>query len=226
MTPSAVDGSLFVELELQVRDDRCFFIAASDRLTCTVVVRHMVQRSDGATLEIFSFEGVSAEVVDELASSFPGVGHHRVIRATDDEVLLEAVVTGPCIGRTLADRNAIVEHASATGGTASLRIRVHGETPPGDVVEAVSREHPGTSLVAKRNRVPVSSAIGGDFEYLLSELTDQQYRALQTAVACGYFEWPRRSTASECADALGVSQPTFSQHLRRAQEKILTTVVE
>jgi predicted DNA binding protein len=55
---------------------------------------------------------------------------------------------------------------------------------------------------------------------LLDRLTDRQQEALRTAYLSGYFSWPRESGAEACADALGVSQPTFSQHLRVGQHRL------
>ena len=43
-----------------------------------------------------------------------------------------------------------------------------------------------------------------------------------TAYHAGYFEWPRGSTAEELADSMDVSSPTLHNHLRRAQQKLLS----
>ncbi|MFC7046517.1 helix-turn-helix domain-containing protein [Halobacteriaceae archaeon GCM10025711] len=45
---------------------------------------------------------------------------------------------------------------------------------------------------------------------------------LWTAYESGYFEWPRRYSGEEIADELGVSHPTFSQHLRKAELKVFS----
>jgi len=45
---------------------------------------------------------------------------------------------------------------------------------------------------------------------------------LQAAYHSGYFEWPRGTTAEELADSLSVSAPTLHNHLRKAQQKLLT----
>lgn len=37
----------------------------------------------------------------------------------------------------------------------------------------------------------------------------------------GYFDWPRTSTGEEIVEMLGVSAPTFVQHLRTAQRNLL-----
>jgi predicted DNA binding protein len=61
---------------------------------------------------------------------------------------------------------------------------------------------------------------------MTDRLTDKQQEVLRMAYLSGYFSWPRRSTAEECADALGIAQPTFSQHVRAAQEKVIDRLFE
>lgn len=48
-------------------------------------------------------------------------------------------------------------------------------------------------------------------------LTEAQHEALRLATKHGYYEVPRQSTAADLADALGISQSTFSERIRRAQ---------
>jgi len=64
----------------------------------------------------------------------------------------------------------------------------------------------------------------GSRRHLLGDLTDRQRSALQAAVHSGYFEWPREATGQEVAAALGVSPATFSQHIRKGQQKVLEPV--
>jgi predicted DNA binding protein len=44
---------------------------------------------------------------------------------------------------------------------------------------------------------------------------------LETAYFSGFFEWPRRNTGEDVAGAIGISSPTFHQHLRIAERKLL-----
>jgi predicted DNA binding protein len=48
-------------------------------------------------------------------------------------------------------------------------------------------------------------------------LTEDQHEALRLATKHGYYEVPRQITADDLADALGISQSTFSERIRRAQ---------
>jgi predicted DNA binding protein len=56
---------------------------------------------------------------------------------------------------------------------------------------------------------------------LEEKLTDRQRDVMQTALASGYFEWPRGSTAEEVADSLGIAAPTFHEHLRAGERKLI-----
>lgn len=57
-------------------------------------------------------------------------------------------------------------------------------------------------------------------EILITKLTASQIETIETAYDMGYFEVPRRASATEIADVLGVSQSTFSERLRTAQHRL------
>lgn len=58
------------------------------------------------------------------------------------------------------------------------------------------------------------------------KLTDRQYEVLETAYEMGYFERPKRANATEVAEALGITQSTFTEHLGAAQRKLFEDVLE
>jgi predicted DNA binding protein len=45
---------------------------------------------------------------------------------------------------------------------------------------------------------------------------------LRTAHEKGYYEWPRDRTAEEIADALDIASSTLHQHLRAAENKLIS----
>lgn len=59
----------------------------------------------------------------------------------------------------------------------------------------------------------------------LAELTDRQRGLLQLAYRLGYYETPSRISLSRIADLVGVSRAAVSKTLRRAQARLLATVI-
>ena len=66
------------------------------------------------------------------------------------------------------------------------------------------------------------------YEILLAiaELSPKQMKTLITAFEKGYFDWPRKMKSEEISRVLGFSKATFSQHLRRAEAKILKPIID
>jgi predicted DNA binding protein len=84
----------------------------------------------------------------------------------------------------------------------------------------LERTYPGTELLARRERDRSDRPVRAFDAELRSRLSERQFRTLETAYYDGFFGWPRESTGVEVADSLGVSQPTFSRHIRLAQQKL------
>lgn len=57
-------------------------------------------------------------------------------------------------------------------------------------------------------------------------LTDRQYEALTLAITRGYYESPRQVTTEELAEEMGISQPSMSNLLRRAERQLLSSTLE
>jgi predicted DNA binding protein len=216
-----------VELELRVRDRGCFFVAASAEASCTVELEEMFQRSDGRLLEFFSVQGASPERVLELSADAPAIDDVRVVRGDDDGGLFQFVVAGPCVTVTLADVGAVTRSVTASNGEGRVTAEVPPHVEVRRVVEAFRDRHPGSELVARRGRTGGLRVTRDGVEArLLDRLTDRQQEVLRTAYLGGYFDWPRESSADACADALGISQPTFSQHLRVGQRRLFDALFD
>lgn len=57
-------------------------------------------------------------------------------------------------------------------------------------------------------------------------LTDRQYEALTLALSHGYYESPRQTSTEELADELGITQPSVSDLLRRAERQLLSSALQ
>ncbi|WP_049996710.1 helix-turn-helix domain-containing protein [Halococcus sediminicola] len=64
-----------------------------------------------------------------------------------------------------------------------------------------------------------------DDRNVLSLLTDRQLEVFEMAVEHGYYEIPRRATHEDIADELGCAPSTVDEHLRKAESRILTSLV-
>ena len=62
-------------------------------------------------------------------------------------------------------------------------------------------------------------------EDLLSPLTDRQLEVFETAIEEGYYDVPRRATHKDIADNLGCAPSTVDEHLRKAESRVLRTLV-
>ncbi|TSD09503.1 DNA-binding protein [Haloglomus irregulare] len=60
---------------------------------------------------------------------------------------------------------------------------------------------------------------------MLSTLTDRQLEVFRTAVDLGYYEIPRCATHEDIADDLGCAPSTVDEHLRKAESRVLSTLV-
>lgn len=217
-----------VELEFGIRDEERFFVGISAAESCHVSLEHLIRRSDGRLLEFFSVDGVPPERVIERAEATDGIERARLVNRGATSSLYEFVVSGSCVTTTLADSGAVARSVYATSGDGRVVADVPAPVSVRDVVETFRDRHPKSELVAQRCRdrpMPVRTDRGAQAT-LAGQLTDKQLEVLRTAFKRGYFDWPREATADECAAALGISQPTFSQHVRTAQWKVFAALFD
>lgn len=211
-----------VELEFELRDRDCFFVEASAAADCRIELERVVTRSDARLLEYFTVEGAPPDRVLQMVEESAAIDQARLVRNGVDGGLFEFVLSGPCVTTTLADAGAIAKSVSAQSGVGNILADVPGHVDVRRVVELFRDSHPQSTFTACRNSdepIPIRTEHGLHTK-MADQLTDKQLEVLRTAYLSGYFSWPRRTTAEECADRLGIAQPTFSQHIRVAQAKI------
>jgi len=56
---------------------------------------------------------------------------------------------------------------------------------------------------------------------IMPELTDKQHNAFKIASEKGYYEFPRKTNLHKLAKISKISRPTFEEHLRKAEIKLL-----
>jgi GAF domain-containing protein len=219
-----------VELVFSVADRDVAFVAAAAELDCSLTVEGTVPIDDGSLVCFVAVDGASPQaVLDLLGETTSGAAGRIVHEATTDDVggVVEVTLSGESPLLTLVERGATVRTAEFDGDSGG-RI-VAGIAPDADVralVESVGSAAPRTELLSKRERRRSVETAQEFRSGVHDRLTERQRTALRTAFHGGYYESPRDSTAEELAETLGISSPTFHDHLRAGEWKLLDAFFE
>lgn len=212
-----------VELECTLTDGP-FFVVASDALDCTLSLDGLTQGPNGDLAEFVSVRGVVPSAVVDLAEARGWFA--TIVADYGDAGVLQVSTPGPSLAAFVADRGGVLRDAEAERGTGTVRIELPQTADLRSVVRGLQAQFPTVELAATRERERTSTR-GLEFRETFDDaLTDRQREVLEAAYLAGYFEWPRGSTAEEVADTLDVSAPTFHEHLRRIQQKLVDTFFE
>jgi len=226
-TERILHADTVAELTFESTDSASFFVSASEQLGCTIEVRDTIPASDEMLVHYASVQDASLDALAEVAEYTDWDAQLRQIRHTDDppggEVEIE--LHRQSLAQTLVTEGAVVTTDTVTDGWAEVVCEVPAGNDIGSLVTRVQESFPETRLVSKREYTPsgksdahaISWVLGNIFE---TELTDRQQQVLRAAMHGGYFQSPRRSTATEIADALSLTQSTYSYHLRNAQQTL------
>jgi predicted DNA binding protein len=64
------------------------------------------------------------------------------------------------------------------------------------------------------------------FAHLLPDLTFHQKRALDLAFEEGFYVWPKKTNLGKLAKRMNISVPTFREHLKRAEAKLMPDLIK
>ncbi|PSP81658.1 DNA-binding protein [Halobacteriales archaeon QS_4_69_225] len=196
------------------------FLAGHDGITREALL-HVDARADGTTVLLYRVTGDGARfadalekragVVDHDVVDLAGNGYHAFVQADavdDGGVLLEIARDNALIVDTPLEFTDEGLRATLVGTHENLRAAL-GAVPDG---LDFSVDNAGTY-------VP-----GG--EDLLSPLTDRQLEVFETAVEEGYYDVPRQATHKDIADNLGCAPSTVDEHLRKAESRVVTGLIQ
>ncbi|WP_128477606.1 bacterio-opsin activator domain-containing protein [Halorussus pelagicus] len=210
-----------VELTFGLTDPDSFYVAVSERLDCTLKLEGMAAGPEGSLLFYDTVSGADPDAVFEFVEDWDGVENARLVSDHGGEALFEFTMSASSLVVTLSEYGAKTTDAISEGGEATVVAELPSDADVRSVVERARAKFPDIELVAKRETDRDLRTAREFRRDLGNQLTDAQRTALRAAYFAGYYEWPRDSTAEDVAEALGVSSPTFHQHIRKAQQELL-----
>lgn len=232
-TEALLRGEDLIELTVRSSDPRSVLVAVSETLGCRFEVLETIPVGETDLLFYLEVAGAApAAVEDAFADRGPDVAV-RPIRSWKDPVggVLEVQTTGQTIAEALIDRGAVVTADVVSEGRAEVTCEVPATQDIASLLTSLEAEFSGIELVEKHKQPPGTAASGPAADTILDDavvgaLTERQRQVLQAAVHGGFFESPRRSTATEIAEALSLTQTTVSYHLREAQRTVFAALLD
>lgn len=229
MAPDEPDngGSEVVVVEFSLTDPEYPFVGLSAAENCRVSLERMLPRGEGEYAEFFSVLGADIERVLELAQTNDQV-EPTLIEQYDDGGLFEFTVGGFCPARSLAERGAIPRTVESDDGRGSIVAEIPATESVTEVIDTFLDEHPTAELVSKRTTDRLTPLFTQEElqQALEKRLTPRQREVLTTAYDLGYYDPDDGATGEEISDELGISPPTVSQHLKAAERKLVSILLE
>jgi len=211
-----------LELEFRVRDEDAVLIDASRRFDATFELEGLVPGEGQSLLYFVTMTGASPDEALTYAADVADVENARLIRDYGEGYLLEFSIGGEEPATTLIELGGHVNEFVIEDGVQRIEAEFTAKTDVRAVLSGLESSYRTAELLSKQEVERSVQTADGFRRSLEDDLTDKQQSVLTAAYHAAYFEWPRGSTAEELADSIGVSSPTLHNHLRKAQQKLLT----
>ena len=207
-------------VEFTVTGDDCPLSDATRAVGVAVDAMPPQLRVDGNALLRFS---VPEEGSDELATVLDGDDRIRYLHRSevDGRANFRCLSKHPCVVHALVSVGFMAEQLGYRDGTERHTGAVVGH----DVLRGVLDVAGETGGVRLERVYPLGTE---DDEPVAQrwDVTPAQEEALRVALRMGYFEVPRRATAGEVAETLGIGKSAFLERLRRGQSVLLDGVFD
>jgi PAS domain S-box-containing protein len=215
-----------VEVELETDGGEGFFARVPQEEGGEFELEGVTMTAEGSFVYFMTVDGLDPDCVLALADDADDVEQARLVNEHDDGHLFEFVYTGPSPLQGLADHAGTLKDARFTehGGRSVVELPQNVDVRP--VVESIQDAIPDSEVVARRERERPARTVEEFRTTLEDDLTERQRSALEAAFYAGFFEWPRESNGEEVSESLGVSAPTFHQHLRVGERKLLSAFLD
>lgn len=210
-----------IELEFLTRDRSIDYVALSAEIGCKVTVEGVSSTGDGEVAAFITISGADCETVLSTIADDPDV-EATVVADHGEECVFRLTGPEPSVSGTIADYGGVVREADADDGEGRFVVELPYNADVRAVVDGLVEYYDRTELVAQRERERTEPSDAVVREAFDDALTDRQREVLRAAYLSGFFDWPRGANSGEVAEVLGITEPTFHEHLRTCQRKLVS----
>jgi HTH-type transcriptional regulator, bacterioopsin transcriptional activator and related proteins len=209
-----------VELTIQIQQPGTVLARLARNADVQLQFKGIVPVGNGSSHVFFTGSQTAADAIQTTGTNLAGITTIARIAEHGEDCLFKVTVSGSTLVSQLATQKGAVRTLTFDRNTAIAVVDLPSTTDVRAYIDDLQRAYSSVKLTSRRscNRSPESVQ---DVPMAIKEpLTDRQEGVLKLAYLSGFFESPRESTGQEIADMLDVSPPTFTQHLRAAQQKV------
>lgn len=208
-----------VELEVRVDGVRDG-LPADVTPTDPVEFQQAIPVHDGEFLLYGTAPAGELPTLEEMTDELPSWESITELGEQDGDVSFEVRLSDPPLISKIASLGGSIERAVVDEGDLHLTIHLPQDVEARQLMDAIQAEADGAEALAHRQVTKTDDHEEGIADVWTDEFTDRQRTVVETAYLSGFFEWPRATSGEEVAEKLGISGPTFSQHLRAAENKL------
>ncbi|WIV68373.1 PAS domain S-box protein [Natrialbaceae archaeon AArc-T1-2] len=214
-----------VELEIRIED---VFdpVDATDATDASIDLERTVPIGDGEYVQYGTTTADGLDVLERLCATRSSWTDVTVVSEEFGEIWFELRLSEPPVISTVASHGGSVGAATIEDAALYLTVRLPQDGDVRRVIDAVKAVHPSATVLAHRQRSHSNEPSARLGRAWTDALTDRQRTALEVAYYSGFFEWPRENSGEDVADTLGVSSPTFHQHVRRAEKELFAALLD
>ncbi|UTF53585.1 PAS domain S-box protein [Natronosalvus rutilus] len=211
-----------VELEFRIQDIFAT-VEAPVETAGTITLDQAVQIEDD---EYLVYGTATPDAVDGVAGLTEAIPHWKDVtfRSAGSPTGFVLRLSSPPVLSVVASLGGVVERVVIEDGDYRMTIHLAPTVDVRRVIDAVEASYPNVEMVRRRQITRPHDDPQRIQRQLVADLTDRQRAALNAAYHAGYFEWPRESSGEDVAASLDVAPPTFHQHLRKAERKVLDSL--
>ena len=224
----ALVNDSFTELEIQVPDvvrqlDQLGDSEAGDQ---TITVEETILADGDKLIQYVTVTGLSLKSFREAMAELTEAEAIRELSGAGDSNRFEVTYADFPTASTLASYGGRIETVRFDVPDLRITVVLPQRADIRQIHQELRSEIPDLRIGARRAVTRSSNSTESRRDGFEEALTERQRTALTTAFFAGYFDWPRNSTGEEVAETLDISPSTFHQHLRIAQQKVLSTMCE